>query len=286
MSFSSASARPYLYMLLGSFSFAVMGAFAHAAGKVCPWQVVALFRGLLVFLMIGSAAVATRTKLVVWRPRILWMRSIAGSISLVCSFYALTRLPVSTVLTLTNTFPVWVAVLSWPMLGVLPSPRVWLAVLAGVVGVWFIQHPQGDGPELAMLVALTASFATAVAMLGLHQLHELDARAVVVHFAFVATIFCVAAIWVFPWTPGELPIWHWQIVLLLLGIGVTASIGQLLLTKAFTTGDPSKVSVIGLTQVVFALLFDVMQDHPIEWQTLVGMGLVIAPTAWVMRTRN
>ena len=53
-------------------------------------------------------------------------------------------------------------------------------------------------------------------------------------------------------------------MLLLLGIGVTASIGQLLLTKAFTGGDPAKVSVIGLTQVLFAFLFDVFQEDALE----------------------
>ena len=32
---------------------------------------------------------------VVWRPRVLWVRSLAGTSSLFCSFYALTRLPVA-----------------------------------------------------------------------------------------------------------------------------------------------------------------------------------------------
>jgi hypothetical protein len=41
--------------------------------------------------------------------------SIAGSISLVCGFYAMTHYPVSEVLTLTNMFPLWVAVLSLPL---------------------------------------------------------------------------------------------------------------------------------------------------------------------------
>lgn len=280
------STLPYLWMLAGSLSFSVMGALAHAAGQKCEWQIIAFFRGLLVLIFVGGYAVSTGTKLVLWKPPILWMRSIAGSISLVGTFYALTRLRTSTVLTLTNTFPVWVAVLSWPMLGTLPQPRVWIAVAAGVAGVWFIEQPAGDGPQLALVVALIASFATAVAMLGLHKLQNVHPFAIVVHFSFVATLFCVGSFFFFPLIPGPAPFWHWQLILLLLGVGATASIGQLFLTKAFTSGDPSKVAVVGLTQVVFALVFDLFQGYALHWNTVYGMALIIAPTAWVMRKRG
>jgi drug/metabolite transporter (DMT)-like permease len=270
-------------MLLGSFSFSVMAALAHMAGDRCEWQVVALSRCFLVLLFVGVPAIATGTKLVLWRPRILWMRSIAGSISLVGTFYALTRLPISTVFTLTNMFPVWVAVLSWPMIGIVPRPRAWIAVILGVLGVYCIYNPQVGGPELPLLVALASSLSTAVAMLGLHRLHELDPRAIVVHFSAVSTVFCIASFIIFPLTPGPVPFWHWESLLLLVGVGVTASVGQLLLTKAFAAGDPAKVSVVGLSQVIFALVFDLAQGHNIDGQMLFGMALIVAPTAWMMR---
>lgn len=272
-------------MLAGSFSFAVMAVLAGAAGKVCEWQVVALSRCLLVVLIVGAIAVGSGTKLVLWSPRTLWLRSIAGSISLVGSFYALTRMDIAAVLTLTNMFPIWVAFLSWPMLGVWPTGRVWLAVIAGVAGVYFIQHPDSDGPSTALIVALVSSLSTAVAMLGLHRLQGVDARAIVVHFAGVATVFSIATFFVFDRVPGTLPWWNWRPLLLLLGIGVTATIGQLFLTRAFATGDPARVSIVSLTQVVFAFAFQLLQDHTIEVRTVLGMALILLPTAWVMRKK-
>src|SRR5262249_5060799 len=128
-------------MLAGCGSFAVMSALAHEAGERCSWQTVAVFRAVLVLLFVGPVSRASGPRLVFLRPRKLWLRSIAGSCSLVMTFYALSNLPASTVVTLTNTFPIWVAVLSWPVLGVLPSGRVWLAVLCGVGGVYLIQMP-------------------------------------------------------------------------------------------------------------------------------------------------
>src|SRR5687767_3166629 len=101
-------------MLGGCVSFAIMSALAHEAGKRCNWQTVAFFRALLALVFVGAFSIATGTKLVFFRPGKLWVRSIAGSCSLVMAFYALSKLPTSTVVTLSNTFPIWVAVLSWP----------------------------------------------------------------------------------------------------------------------------------------------------------------------------
>ena len=88
---------PYLWMLLGSLAFALMSTLAHALADSCDWQVIALTRAGLAFGFAALLALAAGVRVFVWRPRTLWMRSLAGSVSLVCTFYALTRLPVSDV---------------------------------------------------------------------------------------------------------------------------------------------------------------------------------------------
>ena len=281
------SVRPYIWMLAGCGSFAVMSALAHAAGERCSWQAVAVCRAFLVFLFVGTFAVATGTKLVFFRPRRLWVRSIAGSLSLVMAFYALAKLKASTVVTLTNTFPVWVAVLSWPVLGVLPSVRVWAAVLGGVVGVYLIQMPHGAEDDFAILLALCSAGATSVAMIGLHKLRGVNPNAVVVHFSAVATLASSMAFLLFDRRTDGLPVYHPDALFLLLGIGLTASVGQMFLTRAFAAGDPAKVSVVGLSQVVFSLLIDVgVSGLEITSMALLGIILIIAPTAWVMLERK
>src|SRR5262249_34874550 len=122
-----------------------------------------------------------------------WMRSVAGSLSLLSFFFALTRLPTSEVLTMGNMFPIWVALLSWPMLGEVPSGRVWLSVASGTCGVVLIQQPHFAEGNFATLVALAASFFTAVAMMGLHRLKGIDPPAIVAHFSAVSVLFCIPA---------------------------------------------------------------------------------------------
>lgn len=274
-------------MLAGSASFAVMSVLAHAAGQRCSWQTVAVCRAFLVFLFVGTYTVARGHRLVFFRPRKLWVRSMAGSLSLVMTFYALSKLPASTVVTLTNTFPVWVAVLSWPVLGALPSGRVWLAVLGGLAGVYLIQMPHGAENDFAIGLALLAAGATSVAMIGLHKLRGVNPNAVVVHFSAVATLASLSAFLFFDRRTDGLPFYDPEALVLLLGIGLTASLGQMLLTRAFAAGEPAKVSVVGLSQVVFTLLIDVgVMHHEVAGLALIGTLLIIAPTAWVMLERK
>src|SRR6478752_4865211 len=197
------AALPYLCMLLGAASFAVMAMFTVALKEQVDWQWIAIARTGLAMTFAATMALVARKRLVFLRPRKLWMRSIAGSISLVCGFYAMTHYPVSEVLTLTNMFPLWVAVLSLPLLGEWPSVDIWPAVLIGLLGVALIQQPQVDASmfstgRVAVVAAIISSFTSAVAMIGLHQVREIDPRAVVVHFSGVALACCIAALFAFP----------------------------------------------------------------------------------------
>jgi drug/metabolite transporter (DMT)-like permease len=278
---------PYASMLLGSFIFAGMGALAHALGGSLDWQIIALTRSVLPLSIVFLLAKLAGVRLVLWRPRTLWMRSIAGSTAIMCTFYALTRLPVSDVMTLTNMFPIWVALLSWPLLGEWPPGYVWVVVASGVAGVVLIQQPHLEVGNWAALVALASSLCTGFAMIGLHRLRDIDPRAIVVHFSGVACLFALGSILIFGSTSHPQHLAPAVIGTLLLGIGLSATVGQLLLTHAFANGSPTKVAVIGLTQIVFALSFDVFFfRHPLRPLSLLGMLLVVAPTAWLMLRRK
>lgn len=275
---------PYLWMLVGAAFFACMAALAYALREDVDWQWIAIVRTGLAMFFAASMAVVARKRLVFLRPRKLWMRSIAGSVSLVCGFYAMTHYPVSEVLTLTNMFPLWVAVLSLPLLGEWPTADVWPSLGLGLVGVVLIQQPQfahGQQGHLAVAAAVVSSFTSAIALIGLHQVREIDPRAIVAHFSAVALACCVVALFVFP---RQHPlVLEPRIVLLLLGVGLTATVGQLCLTMAFSAGPPARVSVVGLSQVGFMMLMEmVFWRRSFDALTLLGIGLVMAPTAWTL----
>ena len=287
---------PYIWMLSGCFAFAIMAVLVRGLKEACDWQEIAIARTGLAMIFAASLAVGGGAKLVFFRPRTLWMRSIAGSISLLCGFYAMTHYPISEVLTLTNMFPLWVAVLSWPLLGEHAPLEVWPAVGVGILGVLLIQLSvrEQQPPEasqamlqqatLAMSAALLSAFTSAIALIGLHRLKELDPRAIVAHFSGVALLFSLGAMFFAP--RDVTPPLTSHALLLLLGVGLSATVGQLFLTKAFAAGSPARISVIGLSQVGFAMLLEILIfNRTFTSLTLLGMGLAIAPTIWILVRR-
>jgi drug/metabolite transporter (DMT)-like permease len=275
-------------MLLSAFSFATMGAMAHALRNEVDWQIVALSRAFVTLVVFGGAAVIAGVKLRFWKPKSLWMRSVPGGISLVCTFFALANLPVSVVITLTNLSPIWITLLSWPLLRQPPRKGVWLAVLTGVVGVALVQQPQLAHGNYAVLVAVGGSFTIALAMIALHRLQDMDTRIVVFHFSVVALMFALATLVFFGnWTVSRSVMLDGRVIVMLLGVGGAATLGQLFLTLAFAAGPPSEVAIVGLTQVVFAFGYDTgLSGHRFDTVTLAGMALVIAPTVWLLVSRR
>jgi drug/metabolite transporter (DMT)-like permease len=273
---------PAVWMIAGAFAFAVMGTLTYALGSRCDWLWIALARAVFMF---GSAVVMAKARgarLAVWEPRTLWVRSLAGSFSLVCNFYAMTRLPIADVLTLTNTYPLWILVLSSLFLGLKPTIGEVAGIILGLIGVALIQQPHGAGDRLAVLIALGSSVSTAVAMLGLHRLRGIHATAIVAHFSGVASLVTVAWLLVrgLGAPPSLLRLPSTGPMLLLLC--ASGTIGQLCLTKAYAAGPPSEVSIVGLSQVVFAMGFDVaLWGRRLTPASLIGFALVLGPTAWL-----
>lgn len=274
---------PYVWMLCGAFAFAIMGAFARALRHDCEWQVIALARSTIPLCIAALVAHFAGIKLVFRGPRSLWIRSIAGSVSLVSTFYAFTRLPISEVLTLTNLFPIWVAVLSWPLLKQAPTAEVWIAAGTAVLGVILIQQPNVNEGNMSSLAALGASLFSAVAMIGLHRLKSIDLWAIVVHFSMVSLLFSGASFFIFERNFADGAEWNRMTLAMLVGVGLSATVGQFFLTKAFTSGPPARIAVVGLTQVGIGMALDaVVWGQSFGPLTILGTILIVAPTAWLL----
>jgi len=277
--------RAYLWMLLGALGFSTMGAISRELSLSADWRVVAFVRALLMAAFGIPIALFSRAPFSLRGTPLLWIRSIVGSLGMLCTFYTLAHLPFSEAITLIKSFPIAVALLSWIVLRERPGLRIWIAVLAGAAGVFLIAQPHFEHSRFAILVGIVSAFMTAVVMLGLNRLGSMDSRTIVAHFGIVATATCAIAIALGGAAPFP-PIFHaprgW---LALLGMGVSGTVGQLAMTRAFALGDPSRVSIVGLTELLFALGFDrFVWDRSITPTMLAGMALVAAPAAWIMAT--
>ena len=149
-------------------------------------------------------------------------------------------------------------------------------LLFGSIGVGYLIYGKKQQRQAALF--------SGIALIGLHKLKDLDPRAIVTHFSGVALLASIVACFVFPWEASQ-PVTA-STLLLLLGVGGSATIGQLMLTKAFTAGNAARVSVVGLSQVAIVMLLEaIIWRRTFDFQTLFGMSLVVAPTAWMILRR-
>ncbi len=274
--------NPAVYMILGAISFTFMAGMANALGNRCDWRLVAQSRTVFSFFAAFSLARLGGAQLVFASPRILWMRSLAGTFSLMTTFYALANLPVADVLTLTNTYPVWIVLIGFLLWGEVVEPSLLLAIFSAVFGVILIQRPHLDGNLLAIISALSAAVFTSIAMIGLNRLGSIDPRSVVTHFSGVAAVIMIPVIAFggsMNWNELRDPV----TLMLLAGVGITGTVGQIFLTKAYAIGSAPRIAVIGMSQVAMGLVFDIIfrQQLP-SVLSLIGMTFVVGPVAWII----
>ena len=281
----------YLWMLVGSIFFAIMALLAESLKEQFSYPWITMVRSGVATVLAITLALAAGARLVFLKPVTLWIRSLSGWASMICGFYAITHYDVEIVLALTNMYPLWVAILSWPLLGILPSKKTWIALVISCLGMWIvyassivaITSPSNfSTPKTAIPMAILAGMLSGVALINLHRVRHIDTRAIVAHFSGVATA-CSLVVWLLvPVSPPTRPI-DFVSVMRLIGIGLAATVGQLCLTKAFSTGSPARVSVVGLSQVVVAALAKWFMEQRIPTTgSIIGMTLVVASTIWVI----
>jgi len=222
----------------------------------------------------------------------IW-RTLVGVISLSAWFYAIAHLPLATAMTLNYMSGIWVAAFligGALALGKLQDAGkqgpVVLTLLCGFAGVVMILQPTLEQNQLfAGVIGLLSGLMAAMAYMqvaALGRMGEHETRTVF-YFSLGAAVtgaLCMMFTGVTPWT--------WPEALWLLPIGVLAALGQLCMTRAYTSGATLVVANLQYTGIVFSALFGLFlfgDDIPaMGWA---GMGLIMVSgiAATVLRDR-
>jgi len=183
-------------MLVGSIFFAIMALLAESLKEQFSYPWITMIRSGVATALAIALALAAGARLVFLKPLTLWIRSLSGWASMICGFYALTHYDVEIVLALTKMYPLWVAVLSWPLLGILPSKKTWCALVISCFGMWMVYASSivavtlpsdFSTPRTAIPMAILAGMLSGIALINLHRVRHIDTRSIVAHFSGVAT---------------------------------------------------------------------------------------------------
>lgn len=274
-------ARGMTYMLIASGSFAAMNAFvAGLTRSGIPWQTGAFARATLAVALAVAIARARGAKLAIRRQGAMWSRSLAGSAALLGNFYALGHLPLADATALLNTAPLWTIPLAFVSLRELPGPRVLIALCVAASGLLLILRPTTGVVNTAGLVALAAGASTAFAMVSLRRLATETPEAVVAHFFTTAMVVTGVLLVAEVIRQGGHPPLHVRDIACLVAIGVTGTIAQLAMTRAYALDRAVRVGVVGWVQIALELAIDTAFFRgSMPAMTLAGIGLMIAAGA-------
>jgi len=274
-------ARPHAtrglgWMILAQGCFAVMNVCTRLGSRGLPWPEIAAARFLVGALLAAGLAAATGRALRVTDRAGTWRRSIYGTLAAAASFYALasSRIAIGDAVTLGATTPIFVALLSRPLLGERVGRHVAVAVTLAFAGVLAIVRPSFAIAWPVALVATAGAVFFALAMLWLRRIGPGESHeAIVLHFSLVGLATMVAL---------ALPVWRWPDWpggLALLGAGLGGGGAQLAMTRAYALQRAAPVTAISNLGVVFTYLLAIplFGDLPTPWQ-LAGTTLVIAAT--------
>lgn len=271
--------RAIAFMLTGSLCFAAMNALARGMRHI-PWPALGFSRALIGFTAAVLVARARGASLAIVDRRRMWERSVAGSTGMLCTFYALTHMPLADATALLNTTPLWIAALAWITLRERLSPRVWIALAIAFAGVLLVERPGLRVDGFAGVVALGAGLAGALAMVSLRKLSGETPDAVVVHFSAIATGILGLAFarhLIFEGVPA-MPSPRDAGMVLLMGLAATG--GQFSITRAYALDKAARVGASGWIQLALALAIDALvfhrwPDHP----ALAGITLLLVSGA-------
>jgi drug/metabolite transporter (DMT)-like permease len=241
--------RGGLYMVASALLFTLMSVAVKIASATLPNVVVVFFRsgfGLLTLLpfVIG---VDLRTRQV--REHLI--RSLAGIASMYCFFYTLAHMRLADAVLLNYSLPIFIPFVESVWLGEAFPRRLWIPVAVGFLGVIVILRPGSGLMQPVALLGVASALFAAVAQVGVRRLTRTEPVArIVFYFAIIAT--CLSALpTVVSWrTP------HGLVWLAAAAMGLTATMGQLAMTRAYAHAPASQVGPFIYSSVVFAAGLD------------------------------
>ena len=253
-----------------AFSPAELVFYRSAFGLVAIWVVIAVGNRRLL------APLATP------HSRAHFWRGLSGFAALVLFFYALARLPLATAVTLNYTAPLFLAALSAWWLREQHARGLLGAVGLGFVGIVLLLRPQVQHQAwMPALAGLASGMLAAVAYVNVKQLGRLGEPEwrVVFYFTLLSTVGGAAWMAVAGFHRPQPADWPG-----LIGIGVTATVAQLALTRAYHRGRTLTVGSLAYTTVGFSALYGVLLfgEH-LPLLAWVGMAVVAAAGVWAVR---
>ncbi len=282
-------------MLIASFTFAIMGAFAKLASQHMSSLEVVFFRNIAGVFLVGLAVLKKPMQHVGGKPLLLFFRGFMGFVALLAFFYNIAHISLGDAMTYSKTSPIFTAIFAWLFLREKLSIKAWIAVFVGFIGIVFITQPSGFGFSKYDWLGIFSGVGAALAYTSVRELKQYyDTRAIVLSFMLVGTIGPVVLFLISPYINipeldfmlGTFVMPQGIVWFYVLAMGVFATVSQVLMTKAYGETKAGIVGAVSYTNIFFSILVGLfLGDAFPSLTTSFGILLIVAAGIMVARDK-
>ena len=260
-------------IILSAFFYSLMSLFVRLAGDLPTFQK-AFFRNFIA-MVFGFALLVKRGSFKMQKgclPAHIG-RTIAGSIGVICNFYAIDHMNISDASILNKLAPFFSVVFSIFLLKEKASWKDWALVAVAFCGALFVVKPSfSSTASLPAFIGVLGGLGAGLAYTFVRALGKKGERNAFTVFFFSG---CSCLI-ILPMAVVQYQPMAWGQVGWLLLAGLAASGAQFTVTAAYTCAPAKDISVYDYSQVLFAALWGrlFLSQFP-DWLSVIGYAIII-----------
>ncbi len=194
-----------------------------------------------------------------------------------CFFIGLKSMALAEAITIAFVAPLFIIMLSRPLLGERIGVRRWSAVVIGFAGVLVALRPGFGGSTTGQLLVLISAFCYALSMVLVRRFSGREPTHNIYFYGSIGSLVVSAALSVPVWAPPSPTDWG-----LLLLVGFWGAIGGYAVIRAYRLGEASMLAPIEYTALIWSMIFDLLlfQLTPVP-AVLIGAAIIIGANLYV-----
>jgi drug/metabolite transporter (DMT)-like permease len=204
---------------------------------------------------------------------------IIGSVLIV---WSLAELPLATAITMLFISPIFMVILSVPLLGERISRHRWIAVIGGFAGVLIIMRPGGSTFQWALLLPLLAAMVNALRDVITRRLARTETSIAILFWSNI--ILMTGGFMTLPmgWAPVSTPDAFWFVA-----AGIFNGTAHFCIIDALRTGEASALAPIRYTALLWAALLGFLAwgEVPELW-LLAGAAVIVGSSLYMIRAER
>lgn len=275
-----------LFIIMAGFFFALMTFFVRISGEL-PTMEKAFFRNAVAAVIAFVTMIRSGVKFTPTKENVpdLFMRSLCGTIGLICNFYAIDKLNIADANILNKLSPFFAIIMSAVILKEKANKTEWLCVVIAFIGALCVIKPSFQMQSVYAMIGMLGGLGAGAAYTFVRKLGKngVPGSVIVLCFSVFSCIVSVPFMII-----NFVPMTARQLTLLLLA-GISAACGQFSITKAYTKAPAREISVFDYTQVVFAALLGFLfLDQIPDQLSFLGYAIIIGSAVfkWAYMNRN